>query len=70
MTASAPASRSASWLLLMLFSAMLLCACGQTGVLYLPEPADQQASSLETSSEPAEREDKEPQDKRMDNSQH
>ncbi len=41
MTTLAPVFRPASQRLLMLFGAALLCACGQTGALYLPnEPAD------------------------------
>lgn len=39
----AHASLSAPWRLLLMFCVVLLCACGQTGALYLPEDAEQEA---------------------------
>jgi predicted small lipoprotein YifL len=57
MTISASVSRSATQRLLMLLSAALLCACGQTGALYLPdEPTDQHVS--DNAAEPAEPQNK------------
>jgi len=62
MTTSAPVFQAGSQRLLLLFGAALLCACGQTGALYLPgEPADPSAAespATEDSTESAEHQNK------------